>query len=138
MAAAARRLADGDLYAATQAKGSRDVLGQAATAMTGNLRSLIGAVAGAAEQVQSGSRPLAEAAQQVGQASQQIARAIEDVARGTAEQSKDSALAIAQVSALDDTVRQVAADADAQRQAVDVAAVAIGQLHEARQRPRTA
>ena len=95
------------------------------------LNDLVGRVAGAAEQVQTGSTQLASATQQVGQASQQVARAIEDVARGTSQQSKDSADVIAQIATLNAAVVQVAAGADSQRDAAGQAQSAVSELRDA-------
>ena len=53
------------------------------------------------------------------------------MARGTSEQSKDSAAAIDQMTALNATVEQVAGGAEAQRQAVGQANAAIAILREA-------
>ena len=92
------------------------------------LNDLVGRVAGAAEQVQTGSTQLAEATQQVGQASQQIARAIEDVARGTSQQSRDSADVITQMTALNAAAAQVTGGADSQRDAAGQAQAAVGEL----------
>ena len=115
----------------------RAIIGKAQTAIhayeqaRAELNSLIGRVTSASEQVHTGSSQLAEATQQVGEASAQIARSIEEVARGDSEQSKDSGEAIVQMTALNASVMQVAGGADAQRDAVVQAQVAIGQLREA-------
>ena len=92
---------------------------------------LIGLVAKSSAQVHGGATQLAQVSEQVGQASTQISRAIEEVARGTSEQSKDSAAAIEDMTALNSAVQQVADGAEAQRQAVGETNVAIGALRDA-------
>ncbi len=115
----------------------RAIIGRAQTAIgayeqaRADLMSTIGQVAGSADQVTAGSAQLAQASQQVGQASTQISRAIEEVARGTSQQSKDSAEAIAQMTALNAAVVQVAGGAEAQSAAADQADQAIGELRQA-------
>ena len=94
------------------------------------LAGLIGEVTHASDQVKLGSGQLAQAAQQIGQASTQIARSIEEVARGTSEQSKGSAVAITRMASLSAAIQQVATGAEAQREAVDDANTAIGQLRD--------
>jgi len=96
-----------------------------------NLGTLISDVAQSADQVHAGSNQLAQTTQQVGEASGQIARSIEEVARGTGEQSRDSADAITQMTALSAAVQQVADGAEGQRQAMEYAQSAVGQLSEA-------
>ena len=115
----------------------RAIIGKAQTAILAyekaraDLTDTIGKVAGSADQVNAGSTQLAQASQQVGQSSQQIARSIEEVARGTSQQSKDSAEAIAQMTALNAAVQQVAGGAEAQRTAAGQADRAIGELRTA-------
>jgi len=91
---------------------------------------LVGSVAASAAKVNGSAMQLAQASRQVGEASGQIARSIEEVARGTGEQSRDSAQAITQVAALNMAVQQVAGGAEAQRDAMDSAHAALGQLRE--------
>ena len=116
---------------------TRTIIGRAQTGIQAyetaraELTDLIGQVARSSEQVNSGATQLAQATQQVGQASAQISRSIEEVARGTGEQSKESATAIEQMTALAGAVEQVASGADAQRRAMGQSDEAIVVLREA-------
>jgi methyl-accepting chemotaxis protein len=83
---AAGRIAAGDLTANVEPKSDRDVLGQAFTTMTANLRELVGSVAVSAESLSSASQQMAGTSDETGRAVGEIAAAVSDVAHGAERQ----------------------------------------------------
>jgi len=96
-----------------------------------DLTGIVAEVARSSDRIYSGAAQLAGATEQVGGASRQIARAISEVASGTSGQSHDTAEAITQMGALNDSVQRVADGAEAQRLAMVQATGAIEHLRVA-------
>ncbi|MEA3066578.1 MAG: hypothetical protein QOJ27_3272, partial [Sphingomonadales bacterium] len=86
MAAAADRLAGGDLTVEVEPKSERDALGNAFSKMAENLRSIIGEVSGAAATLSASSQQMASSSEEAGQAVGEIAHAVGDVASGAERQ----------------------------------------------------
>jgi methyl-accepting chemotaxis protein len=85
-AAAATRIAAGDLTVEVEPKGADDALGQAFAAMVANLRELVGNVALSAESLSSASQQMAGTSDEAGRAVGEIAAAVSDVAHGAERQ----------------------------------------------------
>jgi methyl-accepting chemotaxis protein len=83
---AADRVAAGDLTVQVQPKSERDLLGNAFSKMTTNLRELVGSVSAATSQVGSASTQMASTSEEAGKAVGEIARAVSDVAQGAERQ----------------------------------------------------
>jgi methyl-accepting chemotaxis protein len=88
MAAAAEKIARGDLSVTVTSKSEQDTLGQAFARMIANLRHLLGSVADNAQQVNMASVQLTTIADQAGEATTQMANTIQQVAAGTAQQTE--------------------------------------------------
>jgi methyl-accepting chemotaxis protein len=88
MSTVAQRIADGDLAARVNSRGTTDLLGNAFAEMITNLRSLIGQVTDSAANVSVASDQLSATADQSAQATNQVAATIQQVASGTAEQTE--------------------------------------------------
>jgi methyl-accepting chemotaxis protein len=86
MAAAAERIAAGDLTVEVQPKSERDALGNAFARMASNLRDMVGRVASAATVMGSSSQQMASTSDEAGRAIGEIARAVADVASGAERQ----------------------------------------------------
>ncbi|MFL5963118.1 MAG: methyl-accepting chemotaxis protein [Gaiellaceae bacterium] len=86
MAAAAERLAGGDLTVEVEPKSERDALGNAFSKMAQNLRSIIGEVSGAAATLSASSQQMASSSEEAGKAVGEIAHAVGDVAQGAERQ----------------------------------------------------
>jgi methyl-accepting chemotaxis protein len=86
MAAAAERLAGGDLTVEVEPKSERDALGNAFSKMAQNLRSIIGEVSGAAATLSASSQQMASSSEEAGKAVGEIAHAAGDVAQGAERQ----------------------------------------------------
>jgi methyl-accepting chemotaxis protein len=86
MAAAAEKMAQGDLSVSVTPKSEQDVLGHAFVRMIDNLRQLIGTVADNAASLGAASAQLSATAGQASSAASQVASTIQQVASGTAQQ----------------------------------------------------
>jgi methyl-accepting chemotaxis protein len=86
MAAAAQRIAGGDLSGKTESKGPNDALGNAFETMVGNLRGLVGSVALSAETLSNSSQQIAATSEDAGRAVGEIAAALTEVASGAERQ----------------------------------------------------
>ena len=86
MAAAAERLAGGDLTVEVEPKSERDTLGNAFSRMATNLRQTIGQVSGAATVLSSSSQQMAASSEETGKAVSEIAQAVGEVAEGAERQ----------------------------------------------------
>jgi len=118
IAAAASRLAQGDLTIEVTPNSDKDVLGNAFKDMIAGLRRLIIQVAEAAGQVDSTAAQLALVAEQTGQVTAQVAETIQQIAEGAANQTQGmnrAALAVGQVSR---AINGVAKGAQEQAEAV--------------------
>ena len=110
IADAATSVANGDLTATVEARSERDTLGVAVGAMLESLRSLIGELGKAGNQVAGASQGLAGASSETGRAVSEIATAIESVAGGAGRQvqmvdgARDAAEQTAQAATLAQSV----------------------------------
>ena len=86
MAAAAERMAGGDLTVEVEPKSDRDALGNAFSRMAVNLRSMIAEVSQAAMTMSSSSQQMAATSEEAGKAVGEIANAVGDVASGAERQ----------------------------------------------------
>ncbi len=86
MAAAADRLAGGDLTVEIEPKSEQDALGNAFAHMATNLRTAIGEVSGAAQSLSASSQEMASSSEQTGKAVDEIAQAVGDIAQGAERQ----------------------------------------------------
>jgi methyl-accepting chemotaxis protein len=86
MAAAAGKIADGDLTVTVQPASPDDALGNAFARMSESLRTLISQVAIAAETLSASSQEMASTSEETGRAVGEIAQAIADVASGAEQQ----------------------------------------------------
>jgi methyl-accepting chemotaxis protein len=86
IAAAAREIAAGDLTVEVESHGEDDVLANAFTEMTGNLRNMIVRLAEAAGMIGASSQEMASSSLETGRTVNEIARAIGDVAAGAERQ----------------------------------------------------
>jgi methyl-accepting chemotaxis protein len=86
MAAAAQRIAGGDLRGQMESKGPNDALGNAFETMVGNLRGLVGSVALSAGTLSSSSQQIAATSEDAGRAVGEIAAALTEVASGAERQ----------------------------------------------------
>ncbi len=86
MAAAAERIAAGDLTVAVTPASERDALGKAFEAMTINLREIVGQVAEAATDLSGSSQQVATASEEAGRAVSEVASAINEIADGAGRQ----------------------------------------------------
>jgi methyl-accepting chemotaxis protein len=86
MAAAAQRIAGGDLRGEMESKGANDALGNAFETMVGNLRGLVGSVAASAGTLSSSSEQIAATSEEAGRAVGEIAAALTEVASGAERQ----------------------------------------------------
>ncbi len=86
MAGVAERIAGGDLSVEVEARSEGDVLGNALTRMTANLRTMVGRVTQAAATLGSSSQQMAASSDEAGRAVGQIAEAVSDVASGAERQ----------------------------------------------------
>jgi len=85
MAAAAQRIADGDLTADVRPKAEVDTLGNAFKQMIAGLRQLVGEVSDTSMNVSAASMQLSTAAEQSGQATQQIAASSQEQANSISQ-----------------------------------------------------
>jgi methyl-accepting chemotaxis protein len=85
-AAAAERIAGGDLTVDVEPKSERDALGNAFRTMITNLRQMIAEVGSAAATVGSSSQQIASTSEETGRAVEEIARAVTSVAEGAERQ----------------------------------------------------
>ncbi|MEE8391030.1 MAG: cache domain-containing protein, partial [Anaerolineae bacterium] len=118
MAAAAARLAQGDLTVDVTPQSDRDMLGNAFAQMIADLRNLIGQVADTANSVGVASGQLSASADQSAQASNQVATTIQQVATGTAKQTESVTSATTTVEQVARAIEGVARGAQEQAAAV--------------------
>jgi methyl-accepting chemotaxis protein len=86
MAAAAERIAGGDLSVQMEPNSDRDALGVAFATMVLNLRELVAEVTGVAATLSSSSQQMASMSDEAGKAVGEIAAAASDVAQGAERQ----------------------------------------------------
>jgi methyl-accepting chemotaxis protein len=141
-AAAAGRVADGDLTVEVEPKSERDALGTAFAKMAASLRKLLGAVNQSVVSVSSASRRMATTSEEAGRAVDEIANAVGEVAHGAERQvamvaaskrsGEESAEAAGQAHELaEEGVRAAAEASEAMRELRDSSqevSEAIGQL----------
>ncbi len=114
MAAAADRLAQGDLTAEIIPRSERDALGNAFATMITSLRETIRQVAQNAAGLEMASNQLASAAGQARQATNQIAITVQQVARGAMQQSEAGTRTAASVEQMTQAIDGVAKGAQDQ------------------------
>jgi methyl-accepting chemotaxis protein len=131
MAAAAQRIAAGDLTAEVQPRAEVDLLGNAFKQMTTNLHQLVGHVTDTANGVGAASEQLAAVSSQASQAAAQVATNIQQVAAGTAQQTEEATRASTIVEQVDRAIDGVARGAQEQ-------AVAVGKSSEITEQISTA
>jgi methyl-accepting chemotaxis protein len=86
MAAAAGRIAEGDLTGDVEPASDHDALGGAFATMTQNLRQLVGQMAEAADALAASSQQVASTSEEAGRAVSEVASAINDIADGAGRQ----------------------------------------------------
>mgnify|MGYP001387983672 CR=1 FL=1 len=123
MAAAALRLAEGDLTAEVKPHSENDALGHAFRAMLAGLRAAVGQVAESAARVAAAALQLAGTAGQADQATSQITDSLGQVAHGTTEQAQAVARTAASLEQMKRAIDGVAKGAQEQATA---AAWAVG------------
>jgi methyl-accepting chemotaxis protein len=111
MAAAARRIADGDLSAPVEPLSERDELGSAMAQMSENLRTIVGQVSYAAGGLNTASQQMATSSSETGRAVDEIAQAMTDVAKGTEEQARSVEVVNRAADDMVDAARTSAQDA---------------------------
>jgi methyl-accepting chemotaxis protein len=131
MAAAAERIAEGDLTADVTPLSEVDALGNAFARMLVSLRNLIGQVQDGAGEVAGASSQINAAADQTAQASQQVANTIQQVAQGTAEQTNSITQATSQVEQMAQAIDGIAKGAQEQARAVERASASVTQMTSA-------
>jgi methyl-accepting chemotaxis protein len=131
MAAAAQRLAEGDLTTEVRPKGEADVLGHASVRMVEGLRRVVGQVAESAEALGGAAGQLASAAEQSGEATSQIALTIQQVAKGTTQQAESVTNTAHSVAETKQAINGVAKGAQEQAESVAQASTLMAQLSEA-------
>jgi methyl-accepting chemotaxis protein len=118
MAAAADRIAGGDLSVEVQAKSPQDALGNAFATMVGNLRELVGSVAGSAATLSNASYEMAATSDEAGRAVGEIASAVSEVAQGAERQ-------VRMVESTREAVQEATNAANSSAQAAAVTAEAV-------------
>ncbi len=108
MAAAADRIADGDLSATVHPRSENDVLGNAFARAIANLNNVLAGVASATQTLTDAKNELGESADQAAQATQQIAQTTNQVAEGTNQTARSVQDVSTSMSQLDEAVSQVA------------------------------
>ena len=88
MAAAAEKIAAGDLTGTVEPKSERDALGNAFSTMSVNLRRTIGSVSDAATSLSSSAQQMASTSDEAGRAVGEIANAVGDIATGAERQAR--------------------------------------------------
>jgi methyl-accepting chemotaxis protein len=121
MVAAAGEIAQGNLSVAVTPRSEHDALGNAFSAMLGNLRELVGKVSDAAGTVGLASQQMTSTSEETGRATGEIAHAISDVAQGAERQVQ---LVEMTRRAADEVAAAVAESAQQAEQAAEVAAEA--------------
>ncbi|MCG0239237.1 MAG: methyl-accepting chemotaxis protein [Firmicutes bacterium] len=114
LAAAARRMADGDLTVDELQVRTRDEVGQmtqAFNAMVQGLRQLVRDITESAQTLRSASEELSAAAEQSAQSSQSTAQAVGQVAAGATEQARAAEEVRQTMEQLRETIQQLAAGA---------------------------
>jgi methyl-accepting chemotaxis protein len=125
VAAAARRLAEGDLTAADIKYKGRDELGEMARSVSAalvNLREALAAVATSTEQVSEAAGQLSATADQSARASQEVAGAVAEIAARAQAQDGATTQAVGAMEALQQSVAQIARGAGEQASSVHSAA----------------
>ncbi|MBL8057608.1 MAG: methyl-accepting chemotaxis protein [Anaerolineales bacterium] len=133
MAAAALRLAEGDLTVEVAPRSEADALGRAFQQMLAGLRAAVGQVAEAAGQVATAAPQLAGAAGQAGRETDRIAGAINQMADGAAAQAQGVAQTAAAMEQMRRAIDGVARGAQEQAAAAGRAATLTAQISDAMQ-----
>jgi len=131
IAAAATRIADGDLSVRVTPQSERDVLAKAFQGMIGRLSDVMRTVQQSALQVASASQQIYAAAEQSAQASQQVAATIQQVASGTTTQTEALEEARHHVDAVIEAVDGIAKGAEEQARAVERMTAGVAEISAA-------
>ncbi len=129
MAAAADRIASGDLSATVSAHSEQDQLGIAFHNMTVGLREVVAGITASAGNVIGSSGRMHAGASQTGDASQQIADAIQQVAQGTAEQADSVTQVMDNMQHLSEEIGQVDEGSQNQVRTVEQASNVVEQMN---------
>lgn len=131
MAAAAKRIAQGDLTVEIRPKSAQDELGIAFSDMIARLIQMVSQISSSAAGVAGASGNLTAAADQAGQATGQIAATIQEVARGTTQQAESVVGAANTVEQVNRAIAGVARGAQEQSEAVTKTAALTSQIASA-------
>jgi methyl-accepting chemotaxis protein len=131
MAAAAARIANGDLTVQVELKSAKDEMGIAFQKMVAGLRESVERIAGNADHLADASEQLALTAEQAGQATSQIAITIQQVAKGTTQQSDSVSRSAVSVEEMSEMITEVSQGAKAQNEAILRAAEITVQINQA-------
>jgi methyl-accepting chemotaxis protein len=128
MAATARRVSDGDLTQDVHPRSEADVLGNALSQMTGNLRVIVGDVSESASLLSASAEQMAATSEETGRAVGEIATAIQEIVTGAERQVQMVGDSRAQAEATADaaaSARGVAAEGASASEAADAAMHAV-------------
>ncbi len=131
LAAAATRLAEGDLQVEALQVRSRDETAAMATAfnkMVENLRGLIGEVSGSAREVATSAEQLTRTTSDVAQAADGVTRAVAQVARAASNQSQSAGETTTVVQELRHAITQIASGAGEQARSAQQTAEAVNRM----------
>ena len=131
MAAAADRLAVGDLTVTVNARSEVDQLGKSLAAMVANLRDLAASLLRSSDQVAGAAQHLSQASEGAGQATQQIAMTMQQVANGSSQQAASITSTASSVEEMRRAIDSVAHGAQEQATAIGATSEAMGRLSSA-------
>jgi len=114
MAQAAERISRGDLTQDVRAQSGADQLGTAFERMQGNLRDLVGALAGSAHTLGASAAEMNASAEEAAHATNQIATTIQSVAQGIGHQTASVTRTAASVEQMSQVIQSVTAGAQQQ------------------------
>jgi methyl-accepting chemotaxis protein len=139
-AAAAERVAAGDLTVEVQPRSERDLLGHAFGRLVADLRTIVGRVSSSAHGVSGASRQMAASSDEAGRVTNEVARAVADVASGAERQVRmiENARRSAEevVEAIQESARNAAETAEVASQAREVAREGVGAAAQANEAMR--
>ncbi len=131
MAAAAARIADGDLTVSVRAQSERDALGNAFVQMADSLNDVLSRARHTAEELARSKAELESVAEQAAQATSEIARSSTQVAQGTGDQAAAVQDISSNVNDLSVVIGHVTTGAERQSAAVEEAAALSERVAEA-------
>ena len=131
MAAAAERIAAGDLTVEVKPKSEQDALGHAFVKMLGNLLEVLGGVNDIAVSLDEAKGQLADAATQSSESSQEVAKSTAQVADGTSKQASSAQSASESVEQLSKAITEISGGTQKQTEAIEQAASLVKQVSSA-------